>query len=70
MVAGAVSIAGLVGFLHSRQERPLPENIAFNQGLRDRYQRQGDDLGSENRRRLLTAPVRIRMEPVRMEGTR
>ena len=70
VVAGAVSIAGVIGFLHSRVERPLPENIAFNQSLRDRYQRQGEDLGAENRRRMMNAPVRIRMEPVRMEGTR
>ena len=70
VVAGAVSLAGVMGFLHGRQERPLPQNITYNQNLRDRYDRLASDMSEENRRRLVAAPLRVRMEPVRMEGTR
>ena len=70
VVAGAVSLAGLVGFLKGRQERSLPENISYNQNLRDRYDRLASDAAAENRRRVANAPLRVRMDPVRMEGTR
>lgn len=70
VVAGAISTATIVGFLHSRRARPIPENIAFNDDLRDRYQRMYSDMSAENRRRLASAPLRIRMENTRMDSSR
>ncbi len=70
VVAGAISSAAIIGFLTSRHQRPVPENVSFNQDLRDRYQQLQNDASAENRRRLAAAPLRIRTEAVRMDGTR
>jgi hypothetical protein len=70
VVAGAVSAAALIGFLTSKHEKPVPENVSYNQDLRDRYERLQSDMTAENRRRLAASPLRIRMEAARMDGTR
>ena len=70
LVAGAVSAAALIGFLTSKGQKPVPENITWNQDLRDRYERLQNEMATENRRRLAAAPLRIRMEAARMDGQR
>ena len=70
IVAGAISAAAILGFLTSKREKPVPENIAFNQDLRDRYERMQNEMTAENHRRMAAAPMRIRMEAARMDGTR
>lgn len=70
VVAGAISTAAVIGFLHSSHARPIPENVAYNNDLRDRYQRMDSDLSAENRRRVQTAPLRLRMEGSRMDASR
>lgn len=48
VVAGGLSIAGLVGFLKHRPGRPLPDNIAANQALREGWQAQVQTTAQEN----------------------
>ncbi|HEY2806899.1 MAG TPA: hypothetical protein VGI92_13660 [Gemmatimonadales bacterium] len=70
IVAAAVSTAAIVGFFNSRHSRPIPENINYNNNLRDRYEQLGADMTTENRRRQASAPLRIRMETTRMDASR
>lgn len=48
VVAGGLSIAGLVGFLRHRPGRLLPDNIAANQSLREGWQTQVQTTAQEN----------------------
>ncbi len=62
LVAGAVSLAGIVGFLSGHRLRPLPENAAYNRELRERDEQRRGTIAAENARRLAAAPLRIRIE--------
>ncbi len=48
VVAGGLSLAGLIGFLKHRPGRPLPDNIAANQSLREGWQAQVQTTMQEN----------------------
>jgi len=48
VVAGGLTIAGIVGFFHHRPGRPLPENIDANIALRDGWQNQVRTTAAEN----------------------
>jgi hypothetical protein len=48
VVAGAVSVTGLVGFVAQRRPQPIRENIAANQALRLGWQQQVDQVRADN----------------------
>lgn len=48
VVAGTLSLAGVIGFLRHRPGRPLPDNIAANQSLREGWQAQVQTTMQEN----------------------
>lgn len=68
-VGGAVTIAGLVGFILQKPGKPIPENIAYNDSVRTDYTRRLQQVQTENVRRedlsrfLVTAGA-----PQRVEG--
>ncbi len=66
VVAGALGIAGVVGFPLQRRPRPLPENIAANEALRLSWQRQADSVRAENAARLRSPTLVIRAQPWRL----
>ena len=47
-VAGGVAVASIVGFFLQRPGRPIPENIAANQALRDRWTADHDAVARQN----------------------
>jgi len=47
-VAGGLTIAGIIGFIHHRPGRPLPDNISANIALRDGWQNQVRTTAAEN----------------------
>lgn len=57
VLAGAVGVAGVVGWVLHRPGRPLTANVRANQALRDAWQRQVAEVQAENARRL--AAVRL-----------
>lgn len=57
-VAGAVAVGGVIGFFVNRG-RPIPENIAANQTLRDSYQADVERVAAENRRRRSNVTLRV-----------
>ncbi len=65
MVAGVVSLAGIVGFLSGHRTRPLPENVDYNRELRERDAQLRATVAAENARRLAVAPIRVRVEGAR-----
>jgi hypothetical protein len=60
VVAGALGVSGLVGYLSRRPGRPLPENAAINRTRRDAWRRQEDVVTRENAQRMRAARLRIR----------
>ena len=60
VVAGALSVGGLVGYLSRRAGTPLPENAAINKTRRDAWRRQEDSVTRENAARLRAARLHIR----------
>jgi hypothetical protein len=52
VVAGAISLTGVVAFARGQARRDIPENRAYNEELRQRWQRELDEARAENRRRL------------------
>ncbi len=68
-VGGAVTLAGLVGFILQKPGKPIPENIAYNDSVRTDYARRLQQVQTENERRedlsrfLVTAGA-----PERVEG--
>jgi hypothetical protein len=62
LVAGAVSIAGLVGFLSGHHPLPLPDAIARNQQLRERRERQRAIVAAGNAALIGRAPMRVRSQ--------
>jgi len=64
VVAGALGVTGVVGFLVQRPGRPIPRNVATNRATRDAWQRQVTAAVEENRRRA--ANVQLRIVPGRL----
>lgn len=68
-LGGAVTLAGLVGFILQKPGKPIPENIAYNDSVRADYSRRLQQVQTENERRgdlsrfLVTAGA-----PERVEG--
>ncbi len=63
VVAGSVSLAGLVGFLvGTRTHTPLPENARRNADLRQRDAESRAAIASANARAREAAPVRVQVE--------
>lgn len=61
-VAGAVSVAGIVGFLAGHRVRPIPQNIQRNRELRERYAYNRQTIAQLNARARENAPVRVQVE--------
>jgi len=61
-VAAGVSVAGLVGLATATRPQPVPENIAFNNTLRAEWTRELERIKAENRTRLATVRLRVRVE--------
>lgn len=64
VVAGTLSLTGLVGFLAQRPGRVLARNVSANRAARDAWQRQVASAIEENARRR--ADVRLRINPGRI----
>ncbi len=68
-VAGGISIAGIVGFVTRRPGKPIPENVATNQLLRDTWRDSVEVVTQLNARRRQDVRFRIRAgTPIRIEG--
>jgi hypothetical protein len=61
-VAGAVSLAGIVGFMAGKRVRFVPGNARYNAELMERNARDRQAAVEQNRRLLEAAPIRIRRE--------
>jgi len=59
-VAGALGVAGLVGYQLQRRPQPIPENIAANRTLRRAWQQQADSVRAVNAARLRAVRLEIR----------
>ena len=68
VVAGGLSLAGLVGFLKHRPGRPLPDNIAANQSLREGWQAQVQTTAQENVIRAQQKRLDIHVGPPEVIG--
>lgn len=61
-VAGAVGLAGIVGFLGGHRIRALPENIQWNHELTERDAANRAHIAQANARAREAAPIRVRVE--------
>lgn len=61
-VAAGISVAGLVGLATATRPQPVPENIAFNNTLRAEWAQEFERTKAENRARLATVRLRVRVE--------
>ena len=59
VVAGTLTVGGLVGYLSRRAGSPLPENAATNRTRRDAWRRHEDAVTRENAKRLRAARFHI-----------
>jgi hypothetical protein len=53
-IGGTMSLVGVIGFFKASAGRDIPENRAFNEGLRRTWRAAADSVMAENRRRLAT----------------
>jgi len=68
-VAGALGVAGVVGYQLQRRPQPIPENIAANQALRRTWQQQADSVRAVNAARLRALRLEIRAGAPRVVAT-
>lgn len=61
-VAGAVSLAGIIGFLAGHRVRSIPANIQRNRESRERYEYNRAQITQLNARVLENAPVHVQVE--------
>jgi hypothetical protein len=61
-VAAGITVAGLVGLATATRPQPVPENIAFNNTLRAEWTQELERIRAENRTRLATVRLRVRVE--------
>ena len=59
VVAGAVSLTGIYGFLAQRPGRRIPANIAVNQAAREAWERRRDQVAQENATRRRNVRLRV-----------
>ncbi len=59
-VAGALGVAGLVGYQLQRRPQPIADNIAANQAVRRAWQQRADSVRAVNEGRLRAARLEIR----------
>jgi hypothetical protein len=62
VVAGSVTVAGLVGFLAGHRVRPMPENARRNAELRQQDAANRVAITAANLRARQNAPMRVRLE--------
>ena len=67
-VAGGLTIAGIIGFIHHRPGRPLPDNISANIALRDGWQNQVRTTAAENVIRAQQKRLDVHSEPPEIIG--
>jgi len=63
VVATAVSVSGLVGFLSQRPGQPMTANVRANAAARDAWQRRVDAVRAENGNRRASARLVVRAGP-------
>ena len=68
IVAGGLSLAGVVAFFKHRPGRPLPDNISANQALRDGWQAQVQTTAEENVIRAQQKRLDIHIGPPEVIG--
>lgn len=68
-VTGAIGVAGLTGFLIRSRPVPVPENVLFNQRLRERHESEVERIGTENEQIRLARRIRIEHGAVNVVGT-
>jgi hypothetical protein len=59
VVAGAVSLTGIYGFLAQRPGRRIPANIAVNRAARETWERRRDQVAQENATRRRNVRLRV-----------
>ncbi len=60
VVAGGLSLAGILGFRAQSRPQPIPENIAANRALQSAWQRQADSVHAANVSRQQEVRILIR----------
>lgn len=68
VVAGGLSLAGVIAFIKHRPGRRLPDNISANQALRDGWQAQVQMTAQENAIRVLQKRLDIHVGPPEIIG--
>jgi hypothetical protein len=68
IVAGGLTLVGLISFIKHRPGRPLPDNISANQALRDGWQGQVQMTIQENAIRVLQKRLDIHVGPPEIIG--
>jgi len=62
-VGGVIAVAGVVGFLTTRGDRTIAENIAVNDSIRAAWRSARDTAAAENERRRAAADLVVRVGP-------
>lgn len=60
VVGGVIGLAGVIGFMTQREDRPIPANVAANTARRDAWLAEVRRARLENERRRRNAELRIR----------
>ena len=60
LIGGVIGLAGVIGFMTQREERPIPANVAANSARRDAWLREVRAARVENEQRRRNASLRIR----------
>ncbi|HSA54665.1 MAG TPA: hypothetical protein VLE53_03125 [Gemmatimonadaceae bacterium] len=60
VVGGVIGLAGVIGFMTQREDRPIPENVTANAERREAWQRDVRAVQAENEQRRRSAGLRIR----------
>lgn len=66
VVAGTAAVAGIVGLIRARSQRPIPENVAANQRLRADWQRRADQVRAQNEQLRRDARLVVTASPPRV----
>lgn len=63
VVAGAIGLSGVIGFLTQKPGRPIPHNVAANQALRSRWRAAVAAVARQNLERMGTARLHVQAGP-------
>jgi len=66
VVGGAMSVAGIVGFVTKRSGRVLPDNVAANNAVRESWEERTSTTVSENADRIASIRLVIEAGPARV----